>query len=237
MAIRKLLKAYRSACHWGDEDAQTPGEGGTEEENGGTVLGVGRYRIAGSEVFNKILVFCLREMDGLLRGLLWGSSGGSGGGEESLEKSEKWSKIGPLIKSYLGNSLHILGQMTEENLLCFSLRRLTASVGLLRPFPPLARKFLKVHSPSSVRGEEILSLYFPLLSRWRSSIGAQAREPSLWWLCSSSGPWPRSFRNLGPRTASGDSAGSTFSGRNSHLDHPQSATWHSSPPLLRSSWP
>ncbi len=49
-----------------------------------------------------------------------------------------------LIKSYLGNSIHLLGQMTEAAMLSFALRRLRASVVFLAPFERLQKKLLKL---------------------------------------------------------------------------------------------
>lgn len=61
----------------------------------------------------------------------------------------RWRKVGLLLRSYLGNSLHAVGVMTDPQLLAFALRRLRASCALMTP-QPLARtadKFLKVRLP------------------------------------------------------------------------------------------
>ncbi len=50
----------------------------------------------------------------------------------------------PLVKSYIGNSLHLLGQMTEGAMLAFVLRRLRASTAMLAPFQKLQRRLLKL---------------------------------------------------------------------------------------------
>ncbi len=39
-----------------------------------------------------------------------------------------------MLKSFWGNSLHLLAAMTDARLLAFTLRRLRASVTLLAPF-------------------------------------------------------------------------------------------------------
>lgn len=60
-----------------------------------------------------------------------------------LGKSSKWRKVGTLVKSYLGNSLHLLGQMSEAAMMTFALRRLRPSVVFLAPFHKIQRRFLK----------------------------------------------------------------------------------------------
>jgi len=82
-------------------------------------------------------------------GKAWnGAPGGEAGPGEGLvatwEGNSKWAKLEPLVKSYLGNSLHVLQQMTDPELQAFSLRCLRPSVPFLASFPKLARKFLKV---------------------------------------------------------------------------------------------
>jgi nucleolar complex protein 2 len=81
------------------------------------------------------MVFVLREMDGVFRVLL-GMTKDSAVGNVNLEKRPRWKKLEPLIKSFLGNGLHVLGQMTDPEMITFTLRRLGAStVGCL----PVAR--------------------------------------------------------------------------------------------------
>jgi hypothetical protein len=48
------------------------------------------------------------------------------------------------VKSYLGNALHLLAHLAEENSSAFILRRLRASVALLAPFGALHRKMLSL---------------------------------------------------------------------------------------------
>jgi nucleolar complex protein 2 len=55
----------------------------------------------------------------------------------------RWKKLEPLIKSYLGNALHVLTQMTDAGMITFTLRRLGASADLLGPFERVQRKMLK----------------------------------------------------------------------------------------------
>lgn len=51
--------------------------------------------------------------------------------------------MGPLVKSFWGNSLHLLGAVTDAALLAFTLRRLRASVPLLAPLNKPRDRFLR----------------------------------------------------------------------------------------------
>jgi nucleolar complex protein 2 len=52
-------------------------------------------------------------------------------------------QVSPLMKSYLGNSLHLLSSMTQPAMTAFTLRRLRASAPFLGPFPHLAKKLMR----------------------------------------------------------------------------------------------
>ncbi|KAG0474553.1 hypothetical protein HPP92_014239 [Vanilla planifolia] len=102
--IRSVLRAYRMACHHGDdvEDAVDR-----------------KFAILSSGVFNKIMVFVLNEMDA-------------------------WMAHGGLMRLYLGNTLNILSQMTDEQMISFTLKRIKASAVFLAAFPSLLRKYIRV---------------------------------------------------------------------------------------------
>lgn len=148
-AVRSLLRAFRTACHHGDDS-----------ENDWTP----KFSIISSSVFNKIMVFVLNEMDRILRGLLKAPS--SGGKKETvmdLMTTREWKKYGSLMKLYLGNALHILTQMTDEQMISFTLKRVKASAVFLAAFPTLLRKYIKValHSWGTGRGAlPVVSLLF-----------------------------------------------------------------------------
>jgi nucleolar complex protein 2 len=155
--VKHLVQAYRAACHYGDSEAGLD-----------TTL-----RISSSAVFNRVLLFMLREADGLFRRMLGlpldaataapaagpgpsstsqqqqGAKGGAASGKGALllgpqvSKAPRWRKVEGLVKSYLGNTLHLLGQMTEPAMLAFLLRRLRASAAFLGPFDKIQRKLLK----------------------------------------------------------------------------------------------
>ncbi|XP_071910165.1 nucleolar complex-associated protein 2-like isoform X1 [Coffea arabica] len=129
-AVRALMKAYRTACHYGDDS-------GDDNAN--------QLSIMSSSVFNKIMLFVLSEMDGILRGLL--KLPPSGGKKETLldlMSTRLWKNYNHLVKSYLGNSLHVLNQMTDTKMISFTLRRLRYSSIFLAAYPALLRKYVKV---------------------------------------------------------------------------------------------
>lgn len=126
-AIRNIMRAFRSACHFGDEDNES------------------KLTSISSPVFNKILLFVLSEMDGILRTILKLPS--SGGKKEmilDLMNTRPWKNYNHLVKAYLGNALHVLNQMTDTDMIAFTLRRLKFSSLFLAAFPSLLRKYIKV---------------------------------------------------------------------------------------------
>ncbi|GLI62328.1 hypothetical protein VaNZ11_004935, partial [Volvox africanus] len=124
-----LVRAYRLACHYGDLH---------------DILDSGKLRITSSAVYNSIMMFMLKEADGIIRRLLSLPAAGENEGPlPDVAKNSRWRKVGPLAKSFWGNSIHLLGTITDAPLLAFTLRRLRASVFLLSPFPRLKDRFLR----------------------------------------------------------------------------------------------
>eukprot|EP00261_Vitis_vinifera_P020651 XP_010651572.1 PREDICTED: nucleolar complex protein 2 homolog isoform X1 [Vitis vinifera] len=129
-AIRSLMRAFRTACHYGDD----------EQDESST-----KFNIMSSGVFNKIMLFVLSEMDGILRSLLkLPTSGGKKETINNLMGTKQWKDHNHLVKSYLGNALHILNQMTDMEMISFTLRRLRYSSIFLTTFPSLLRRYIKV---------------------------------------------------------------------------------------------
>ncbi|CAN1833523.1 Nucleolar complex-associated protein 2, partial [Linum perenne] len=129
-ALRSLLKAFRIACHYGDDSGDDS---------------AAKLSTMSSSVFNKIMVFVLTEMDGILRKML--GLPAYGGKKEMMTDvmgTRKWKNYSHLVKSYLGNALHVLNQMTDPQMVSFTLRRLQYSSLLLATFPSLLRKYVKV---------------------------------------------------------------------------------------------
>ncbi|XP_022744873.1 nucleolar complex protein 2 homolog isoform X2 [Durio zibethinus] len=129
-AVRSLMKAFRTACHYGDD---------TGEDSSA------KFTVMSSGVFNKIMLFALSEMDRILRKLL--NLPASGGKKETINElmnTKQWKSYNHLVKSYLGNALHVLNQMTDTKMISFTLRRLQYSSVFLAAFPNLLRKYIKV---------------------------------------------------------------------------------------------
>lgn len=129
-AIRSMLRAFRAACHHGDDAEDGSGQ---------------KFTILSSSVFNKIMVFVLNEMDGVLRKLL--EAPNAGGKKETildLMTTKAWKTHGSLMRLFLGNALHILTEMTDEQMISFTLKRIKASAVFLAAFPVLLRKYFRV---------------------------------------------------------------------------------------------
>ncbi|ESQ50632.1 hypothetical protein EUTSA_v10022567mg [Eutrema salsugineum] len=129
-AVRSILRAYRTACHYGDDTGDDQSA---------------KFSVMSSAVFNKIMIFVLSEMDGILRKLLrLPETGGMKDTIVEVTNTRPWKNYNHLVKSYLGNSLHVLNQMTDTGMITFTLRRLKHSSVFLSAFPSLSRKYIKV---------------------------------------------------------------------------------------------
>ncbi|KAJ4969738.1 hypothetical protein NE237_002837 [Protea cynaroides] len=128
-ALPNLLNAYRTACHYGTDslEAELP------------------WRIQKSETFCKILTFMLCEADGIFRRLL-GISSANSKKDSILElmNTTKRKTARPLIKSYLRNTLFLLTQVTNSEILGFVITRLGASIIFFPAFPSLLWRLIKV---------------------------------------------------------------------------------------------
>ena len=89
-ALKYLLRVYRVACHYGDGDES--------DES---------MHLASSAVYNKIMLFMLKNTDIILRKSL--EIEDQGVDEVDVIKQPRWGKVEPLVRSYLGNTLHLLG--------------------------------------------------------------------------------------------------------------------------------
>ena len=155
-AARNLLRAYRAAAHYGDEDG--------DEEAG--------VRLASSAAFHSLVTFVLEEMDTILRALL-GKSPDAHPDEARLFKphqQSRWRKVEPLAKSFLGNTLHLLGQLTDADMSRFLLARLNVSVPFFCTFERLTRKTLKAVLALFGSGEPALRVQSILLIRNMAAV-------------------------------------------------------------------
>ncbi|KAL2898632.1 Nucleolar complex protein 2-like protein [Bienertia sinuspersici] len=128
--VRSLLKAFRVACHLAEERDEKSSE---------------KLTTMSKPVMNKVMVETLSKMDGILRNLM--KLPYYGGKKEKIievKNTKHWKKYQHLVKSYLGNALHALNQMTDAKGISFTLKQLTRSSLFLAAFPTFLRKYIKV---------------------------------------------------------------------------------------------
>ena len=162
-AAKHLFTAYRAACHYGDE----------ENENDQTML-----KLASSSAFNDLVQFVLAEADDIFRGVLGDKPVKSTQEQYDYEpmKSNRWKKVEPVVKSYIGNTLHLLGQLTDASMTSLVLRRLAASVAFLKPFERLTKRVTRTTLMCFSSGEPRLRVSAIVLLR---AIAATCPGPAL----------------------------------------------------------
>ena len=105
------------------------------------------------------MTFTLEEMDTILRGLLGAPRWPPGrGAHVQAAPADALEKVEPLAKSFLGNTLHLLGQLTDPDMSRFLMARLNASVPFFHAFERLTRKTLKSVLALLRSGEPALAL-------------------------------------------------------------------------------
>ena len=162
-AAKHLFTAYRAACHYGDE----------ENENDQTML-----KLASSSAFNDLVPFVLAEAEDIFRGVLGDKPAKSTQEQYDYEpmKSNRWKKVEPVVKSYIGNTLHLLGQLTDASMTSLVLRRLAASVAFLKPFERLTKRVTRTTLMCFSSGEPRLRVSAIVLLR---AIAATCPGPAL----------------------------------------------------------
>ncbi|KAK9791168.1 hypothetical protein WJX73_004155 [Symbiochloris irregularis] len=123
-ATQQLLQVYRTACHVGDADENLPGS----------------TQALGTAALDKLVLFMLTEAHDIFCGMLGVSAGCK---LQQLRTCQRWPKVQPLIKTFLGNSLHLLGSLTHASLQAFALRRMRASVVFLVSSDAVQRKLMR----------------------------------------------------------------------------------------------
>ncbi|XP_048231813.1 nucleolar complex-associated protein 2 isoform X3 [Ricinus communis] len=138
-ALVRLLNGYRAACRYGTESSNVFNDGQT---------------------FSKILMFVLREADNIFRKML-GISSLNERKEAILElkNTSKWKNLKPLMKSYLRSTMFLLNEVSDTEILAFTLTRLKASIIFFAAFPSLLQRLIKTSVHLWATGDETLSLY------------------------------------------------------------------------------
>jgi nucleolar complex protein 2 len=156
--LKKLVNAYKSACHL------------TDAEQGGPTKGQ-KYQIESSEVFDRLMVVALTTCHEEFHYHLLGNGSkeknplqkkkGSADkmqDEESedeefdankpinpktLEKSLRWVDAKHILTTFLSASMHILSEAKEPELVVYVLKSLSNYMPYVTPFPRLAESMLK----------------------------------------------------------------------------------------------
>ncbi|MFS7992352.1 putative nucleolar complex protein [Helianthus anomalus] len=142
-ALINLINAYRAACHFGPE------------ETGPT--------IQDSETFCNVYTFMLSEADNIFRVLLKIPINCKKETLLELKNTSRWKKVQPMIKSYFRSTLFLLKQVTDSEILTFSITRLRASIVFFAAFPSLLNRLIQIIVPLWATGGGTLSVSSSLI--------------------------------------------------------------------------
>ncbi|KAI1317813.1 Nucleolar Complex 2 protein [Mortierella claussenii] len=125
-ALRRLLLAFRAGAHLHDaEDERTYA-----------------YKINSPIVFNKLVVTCLKHVIPTLDHHLPVQIT-SGGKPKPVNSGSKYTTLQPLIKSFLQNTLFLLKELTDQDMIYFVIRESEKAIRYLVGFPKIAKDLLK----------------------------------------------------------------------------------------------
>jgi nucleolar complex protein 2 len=151
-ALKKLVNAFKSACHLADAD---------QDENKSRDK---KYEIESSEVFDRLMVLSLTRLHEEFHYHLLGKESTEEKGKVTekdddedddtvdpnkpinpklLEKSPRWVDIKPILFTFLKASMHILSEAKEPDLVVFVLKSLAIYIPYMTPFPRIAESMLK----------------------------------------------------------------------------------------------
>ncbi|XP_023761825.1 protein REBELOTE [Lactuca sativa] len=137
-ALTSLVNAYRAACHLGHEETE--------------------FIIQDNETFCSIYTFMLSEADNIFRGLLKiPSANRKKDSILELKNTPRWKKVKPMVKSYLRSTLFLLKQVTDLDILAFSITRLRSSIIFFAAFPSLLNRVIQIIVPLWATGGGTLS--------------------------------------------------------------------------------
>ncbi|PWA91244.1 nucleolar complex protein 2 [Artemisia annua] len=143
-ALISLLNAYRAACHLGPEETGP--------------------KIQDSETFCNIYTIMLSEADNIFRVLLkLPSPKCKKEALLELKNTPRWKKTKPMIKTYLRSTLFLLKQVTDSEILAFSINRLRASIVFFAAFPSLLTRLIQIIVPLWATGGGTLTATSALL--------------------------------------------------------------------------
>ncbi|KAG9320265.1 hypothetical protein KVV02_001184, partial [Mortierella alpina] len=125
-ALRRLLLAFRAGAHLHDSDDDRSYA----------------YKINSPVVFNKLVVTCLKHVIPTLDHHLPVQTT-SGGKPKPVNSGSKYTTLQPLIKSFLQNTLHLLKELTDQEMIYFVIRESEKAIRYLVGFPKIAKDLLK----------------------------------------------------------------------------------------------
>ncbi|PNT67639.1 hypothetical protein BRADI_3g29890v3 [Brachypodium distachyon] len=143
-SIRSVLQAFRRACHYGEDSGDNSAP---------------KFSVMSGSVLDKVMHFVLKNMDNVLRQLLGAPS--FGGKKEKISElmlTKTWKRHGSLMRVYLVNALHMITEMTDEQMIAFTIHRVRASAVFLAAFPSLLRKYVKALLYTWARGRGAMPL-------------------------------------------------------------------------------
>jgi nucleolar complex protein 2 len=139
--LRKVVNAFKCACRVSNEDGEKSLKGQT-------------YVVDSSEEFDRLMILSLSKCHEEFRYHLLKKDKCEDSEEsefdphkpisaKSMEKSEKWSNLKPIIYTFFKSTMHMLSEAKEPQLLVFVLKALSNYVPFLTAFPRLAESMLK----------------------------------------------------------------------------------------------
>ncbi|KJE97350.1 Noc2l protein [Capsaspora owczarzaki ATCC 30864] len=151
-ALRHVVVSFRIACHMNDGVNDATPESEKRAKNPAREFAM--YRIDSPAVYNAAIAVALKQGVATFMHLLGGASTAAmdtaAAGEEAsapkpklLSQHKNWGKMRVLVKSFTSNALHLLRQLTDDNLTSFVLQNLERATALFAPFPKISRALLK----------------------------------------------------------------------------------------------
>ncbi|KAF9184096.1 Nucleolar Complex 2 protein [Haplosporangium sp. Z 767] len=125
-ALRRLLLAFRAGAHLHDtEDDRTYA-----------------YKINSPIVFNKLVVTCLKHIIPTFDHHLPIQTT-AGGKPKAVNSGSKYTMLQPLIKSFLQNTVFLLKELTDQEMIYFVIKESEKAIRYLVGFPKIAKDLLK----------------------------------------------------------------------------------------------
>jgi nucleolar complex protein 2 len=155
-SLKKLVAAYKAACHLAD--ASGANEGGFRPGESGSL-----YIIDSSKIFDALMVMCLNRCHEEFQHHLLGTNPETDDSAskdkdkaddetteddkplnpKTLEKAARWDEVQPIMLSFFRSTLHVMSEAKEPELLSFILKALAKYLRFMTPFPRIADSMLK----------------------------------------------------------------------------------------------